>query len=210
MHIAIAGNIGSGKTTLTNLLSEHFGWVPRYESVDQNPYISDYYSDISRWAFNMEVFFLKERFKDVLNIVESQKSDKSLTIIQDRTIYEGVHVFTRNNFLSGNLDERDYRCYMDLFDQMQEQLQLPDLMIYLRADISHLINNISKRGREYEQSMSIDYLDSLNKLYEDFILNQYKGDVLIIDKAKYDLKNPVDLGRIYDAIDTRLNGLFKL
>ena len=148
MHIAIAGNIGSGKTTLTTMLAKRYGWKPRFESVDYNPYLEDYYQDIKRWSFPMEVFFLKERFKDLLEISRSDES-----VVQDRSIYEGVYVFTENNYAMGNLDDRDYETYMELFEDMTDAVQFPDLMIYLRASVSHLVSNIEKRGREYEQKM---------------------------------------------------------
>jgi deoxynucleoside kinase family protein len=164
MHIAIAGNIGSGKTTLTTMLAKRYGWKPRFESVDYNPYLEDYYKDIKRWSFPMEVFFLKERFKDLLEISRSDES-----VVQDRSIYEGVYVFTENNYAMGNLDDRDYETYMELFEDMTDAVQFPDLMIYLRASVSHLVSNIEKRGREYEQKMPLDYLENLNKRYEEFI-----------------------------------------
>jgi len=151
MHIAIAGNIGSGKTTLTTMLAKRYGWKPRFESVDYNPYLEDYYKDIKRWSFPMEVFFLKERFKDLLEISRSDES-----VVQDRSIYEGVYVFTENNYAMGNLDDRDYETYMELFEDMTDAVQFPDLMIYLRASVSHLVSNIEKRGREYEQKMPLD------------------------------------------------------
>ena len=166
MHIAVAGNIGSGKTTLTQMLADHYGWEARFESVDYNPYLSDYYDDIPRWSFNMEVYFLKERFKDILAIAKSDKP-----VIQDRTIYEGVYVFTTSNKEMGNMSERDYATYMSLFEQMVGQVKYPDLMIYLRASVSHLVQNIQKRGRDYEQRMQLDYLERLNDRYEDFINN---------------------------------------
>ena len=151
MHIVIAGNIGSGKTTLTKLLARHYGWLPKFENVDYNPYIDDYYHNIPRWSFAMEVFFLKERFKDLIDIAHSQQ-----TVIQDRSIFEGVHVFTANSYAMGNLDDRDYQCYMELFESMMTVVKVPDLMIYLRASIPHLVQNIQNRGREYEQQMQLD------------------------------------------------------
>ena len=151
MHIAIAGNIGSGKTTLTTMLAKRYGWKPRYESVEYNPYLDDYYKNIKRWSFAMEVFFLKERFKDLLEISRSDTD-----VIQDRTIYEGVYVFTANNYTMGNLDERDYETYMELFEDMTDAVRYPDLMIYLQASVSHLVANIEKRGRNYEQRMPLD------------------------------------------------------
>ena len=160
MHIAVAGNIGSGKSTLTRMLARHYGWTPRFEQVMNNPYLEDYYKDIKRWSFNMEVFFLKERFRDLLEISKSNKD-----IIQDRTIYEGVYVFTENNHRMGNLDDRDYEAYMELFGAMEEAVKLPDLMIYLHSSVPHLVKNIQKRGRSFEQEIPIEYLQNLNDLY---------------------------------------------
>lgn len=204
MHIAIAGNIGSGKTTLTTMLAKRYGWKPRFESVDYNPYLEDYYNDIKRWSFPMEVFFLKERFKDLLEISRSDES-----VVQDRSIYEGVYVFTENNYAMGNLDDRDYETYMELFEDMTDAVQFPDLMIYLRASVSHLVSNIEKRGREYEQKMPLDYLENLNKRYEEFIKEKYKGRVLTIDVDNLDYQHqPKDFGFITDKIDRELFGLF--
>ena len=204
MHIAIAGNIGSGKTTLTTMLAKRYGWKPRFESVDYNPYLEDYYQDIKRWSFPMEVFFLKERFKDLLEISRSDES-----VVQDRSIYEGVYVFTENNYAMGNLDNRDYETYMELFEDMTDAVQFPDLMIYLRASVSHLVSNIEKRGREYEQKMPLDYLENLNKRYEEFIKEKYKGRVLTIDVDNLDYQHqPKDFGFITDKIDRELFGLF--
>ena len=204
MHIAIAGNIGSGKTTLTTMLAKRYGWKPRFESVDYNPYLEDYYKDIKRWSFPMEVFFLKERFKDLLEISRSDES-----VVQDRSIYEGVYVFTENNYAMGNLDDHDYETYMELFEDMTDAVQFPDLMIYLRASVSHLVSNIEKRGREYEQKMPLDYLENLNKRYEEFIKEKYKGRVLTIDVDNLDYQHqPKDFGFITDKIDRELFGLF--
>ncbi len=204
MHIAIAGNIGSGKTTLTTMLAKRYGWKPRFESVDYNPYLEDYYKNIKRWSFAMEVFFLKERFRDLLEISRSEE-----TVVQDRSIYEGVYVFTQNNYAMGNLDDRDYETYMELFEDMTDAVRLPDLMIYLRSSVSHLVSNIEKRGREYEQKMPLDYLENLNKRYEDFISNKYKGRVLTIDVDHLDYQHkPKDFGLITDKIDRELFGLF--
>ena len=204
MHIAIAGNIGSGKTTLTTMLAKRYGWKPRFESVDYNPYLEDYYKDIKRWSFPMEVFFLKERFKDLLEISRSDES-----VVQDRSIYEGVYVFTENNYAMGNLDDRDYETYMELFEDMTDAVQFPDLMIYLRASVSHLVSNIEKRGRAYEQKMPLDYLENLNKRYEEFIKEKYKGRVLTIDVDNLDYQHqPKDFGFITDKIARELFGLF--
>ena len=204
MHIAIAGNIGSGKTTLTTMLARRYGWKPRFESVDYNPYLEDYYKDIKRWSFPMEVFFLKERFKDLLEIRQSKES-----VVQDRSIYEGVYVFTENNYAMGNLDDRDYETYMELFEDMTDAVRFPDLMIYLRSSVSHLVSNIEKRGRKYEQKMPLDYLESLNRRYDEFIRDKYKGRVLTIDVDKLDYQHqPKDFGFITDKIDRALFGLF--
>ena len=204
MHIAVAGNIGSGKSTLTRLLARHYGWEPWFESVDNNPYLEDYYRDIHRWSFNMEVFFLKERFRALIAIAQSDH-----TIIQDRTIYEGVHVFMENNRDMGNLSERDYETYMELFEQMMSVVKLPDLMIYLRASVPHLVSNIQKRGRDYEQAISLEYLAGLNRHYEEWIGN-YQGRLLIIDGDNMDFEhNPEDFSSITDKIDAELFGLFK-
>ncbi len=204
MHIAIAGNIGSGKTTLTTMLARHYGWEPQFESVDFNPYLDDYYKDIARWSFNLAVYFLKQRFR---NLIEISQSDK--TIIQDRSIFEGVYVFTANNYDMGNLSDRDFETYMELFESMMTMVRYPELMIYLRASVPHLVENIQKRGRDYEQTMKIDYLENLNRRYEDFIFHQYKGDVLVVDVDELDfLHRPKDFASIVDRIDSRLFGLF--
>ena len=203
MHIGIAGNIGSGKTTLTRMLSGHYGWTPKYEAVTYNPYIEDYYSDIKRWSFNMEVYFLTQRFKDVLAIAKSED-----TIIQDRTILEGVYIFTANNRDMGNISERDFATYMDLFEAMMSIVKLPDLLIYLKSSIPHLVGQIQKRGREYEKGISIEYLTGLNERYEKWI-EEYKGEVLTIDADNLDFeKRPEDFSAITDMIDARLYGLF--
>ena len=204
MYIAIAGNIGSGKTTLTTLLAKHYGWTPRFEDVEFNPYLEDYYKDIHRWSFNLEVYYLKHRFRDLLEIAKSKE-----TIIQDRSIFEGVYVFTANNKDMGNLDERDYQTYMELFEQMIGVAKLPELMIYLRASVPHLVANIQKRGREYEQTIQLEYLKGLNDRYDDFINNKYPGTKLTIDVDDLDfLHNKHDLAGIIDRIDATLFGLF--
>lgn len=206
MHIAIAGNIGSGKTTLTRMLAKHYGWEVRYEKVVDNPYLADYYKDIKRWSFNLEVFFLKERFKDIIEIRKSEK-----TIIQDRSIFEGVYVFTKNNHDQGTISDLDYETYMELFDNMISIVKEPDLMIYLKADIRHLVANIQKRGRDYEQAIQLDYLKGLNNQYENFIYNDYKGRVLTIDVNDMDYEhNPKDFSKITDQIDQLLYGLWPL
>ena len=206
MHIAIAGNIGSGKSTLTRLLAKHYGWEPRFEAVDHNPYLEDYYRDIHRWSFNLEVYFLKERFRDLIAISQTDH-----TIIQDRTIFEGVYVFMENNRAMGNLSDRDYHTYMELFEQMMSVVRLPDLMIYLRASVPYLVGNIQQRGRDYEQSMQLEYLQNLNDRYDDFIYHKYKGRVITVEKDQLDFINrPKDLAQVIDRIDATLFGLFKM
>ena len=206
MHIAVAGNIGSGKSTLTRMLAKHYGWEPRFEAVEHNPYLEDYYRDIHRWSFNLEVYFLKERFRDLLAIAQADH-----TIIQDRTIYEGVYVFMENNKAMGNLSERDYETYMELFEQMMAMVRVPDLMIYLHASVPHLVDNIQKRGRDYEQTIQLEYLQNLNKRYNDFIYHRYKGRVMTVEKDNLDFQhNPKDFAQIVDRIDSTLFGLFEL
>ena len=204
MYIAIAGNIGSGKSTLTRMLARHYRWEPRYEAVDHNPYIEDYYSDISRWAFNLEVFFLKERLRDLISI---QQADH--TVIQDRTIFEGVYVFMQNNYEAGRLSQRDYDTCIGLFEQMLQTVRLPDLMIYLRASVPHLVRNIQRRGRNYEQTIQLDYLENLNRRYDEFIGSRYQGRVMTVDKDSLDFEhNPRDFAQVTDRIDATLFGLF--
>ena len=204
MHIGIAGNIGSAKTTLTRLLAAHYGWTPKYESVTYNPYLEDYYKDIPRWSYNLETYFLAMRFKDVLEIGRSEG-----VVIQDRTILEGVHIFVRNNLEMGNLSQRDYDTYMLLFEMMMSMVKLPDLLIYLRAGVPHLVSQIQKRGRDYEQSMSLEYLEGLNRKYEDWIAS-YKGRLLVIDADNLDFENRAeDFSLITDRIDAELYGLFQ-
>ena len=204
MYIAIAGNIGCGKTTLTNMLARHYGWEARFEAVTENPYLEDYYKDIPRWSFALEVFFLKERFRDLLRINEAKH-----TIIQDRSIFEGVYVFTANNKAMGNLSDRDFDTYMELFEQMMHMVRLPELMIYLRASVPHLVANIQKRGRNYEQTIQLEYLQNLNERYEDFVFNRYKGRLLVIDVDNMDFEHePKQFASIIDKIDANLFGLF--
>ena len=204
MHIAVSVNIGAGKTTLTQMLSKHYGWEMRLEPVVINPYLEDYYKDIKRWSFALEVYFLKERFRDVLDIAHTNK-----TIIQDRSIFEGVYVFVENNYRQGNLSETDFHTYMELFDLMTNITKIPDLMIYLRKSVPELVRQIQKRGRDYEQTMQLDYLEGLNNRYEDFIFNKYKGEVLVIESDGMDFEhNPDDFRKIVDKIDARLFGLF--
>ena len=204
MHIGIAGNIGCGKTTLTRKLSEHYGWTPKYEAVTYNPYLEDYYKDIPRWSYNLETYFLAQRFQDLLDISKSED-----VIIQDRTIMEGVEIFVANNHDMGNLSDRDYETYMQLFRLMMSLVSPPDLLIYLRCGVPHLVSQIQKRGRDYEQSMSLDYLSGLNERYEEWIA-RYRGRLLVIDADHLDFENrPEDFASITDKIDAELYGLFK-
>ena len=206
MHIVIAGNIGSGKTTLTEMLAKHYRWEPKYEQVAFNPYLDDYYKDIERWSFPMEVFFLKERFRDLMQMEKDGKDT-----IQDRSIYEGVYVFATNNHNQGNLSDRDFETYMELFSHMTNIVKFPDLMIYLRASVPHLVANIQKRGRNCEQAIQLEYLKGLNDLYEDFVYNKYKGKVLTIEVDDIDYQhNPKDFKDITDKIDGLLFGMFPL
>lgn len=203
MHIGISGNIGSGKTTLTRMLADHYGWKPKFESVTYNPYLEDYYKDISRWSFNLEVYFLSQRFQDVLEIAKSQE-----VVIQDRTIFEGVYIFVANNHAMGNLSQRDFETYMHLFRQMMSLVRLPDLMIYLKSSIPHLVSQIQKRGRDYEQGISIEYLTGLNERYEAWI-GGYEGRLLVIDGDNLDFQGrPEDFSLITDKIDAEMFGLF--
>jgi len=204
MHIGVAGNIGCGKTTLTRMLAEHYGWIPKYESVTFNPYLEDYYKDIPRWSYNLETYFLAQRFKDVLEISKSED-----VIVQDRTLLEGVNIFVSNNLEQGNLTQRDYDTYMQLFSLMMSMVNPPDLLIYLRCSVPHLVSQIQKRGRDYEQSIRIEYLNGLNRHYEEWISN-YRDKLLIIDTDDMDFENnPADFSFITDRIDAELFGLFK-
>jgi deoxyadenosine/deoxycytidine kinase len=203
MHLAIAGNIGSGKTTLTTLLAKHYGWEPHFEDVEDNPYISDFYEDMQRWSFNLQIYFLTSRFNTVMRIREGSKS-----IIQDRTIYEDAFIFAPNLHAMGLMATRDFENYQELFRTMNRFIKPPDLLIYLRGSIPTLVNNIQKRGREYEDNIRLDYLKRLNERYEAWITT-YKEKLLIIDIENLDfLNNAEDLGNIIRKIETDINGLF--
>ena len=203
MHIAIAGNIGSGKTTLTRMLAARYGWTPKYESVDFNPYLSDFYEDMSRWSFNLQIYFLNKRFKDV---VEISKTDD--VIIQDRTIYEDARIFAPNLHDMGLMSSRDFETYSDLFDLMMSLVKMPDLLIYLKSSIPNLVSQIQKRGREYEKTIRIDYLTVLNNKYENWI-KDYKGHLLVIDADRYKFGNKEeDFEAVTSMIDSELFGLF--
>ncbi|MEG1555469.1 MAG: deoxynucleoside kinase [Bacteroidales bacterium] len=205
MHIAIAGNIGSGKTTLTGMLSKHFGWDPMYESVDNNPYLASFYEDMQRWSFNLQVYFLNNRFRQVIEIRKKKKD-----IVQDRTIYEDAYIFAPNLHAMGLMPTRDFENYASLFELMSQFLQAPDLLIYLRADTATLVSQIQKRGREYENSIRIDYLQHLNERYEEWIERYSGGKLLIIDvnTIKFGEKAE-DFGIVIDKINAELFGLFK-
>jgi deoxyadenosine/deoxycytidine kinase len=204
MHVAIAGNIGAGKTTLTKLLAKHYKWEAQLEDVVDNPYLDDFYNQMERWSFNLQVYFLNSRFRQVSQIRESGKD-----IIQDRTIYEDAHIFAPNLHAMGLMTNRDFENYKSLFDLMEGFVQGPDLLIYLRSSISNLVSQIHKRGRDYENSISIDYLSRLNERYEAWITGYNKGNLLIIDVDNLDfVSNPEDLGSIINRIDAQINGLF--
>ncbi len=204
MHVAIAGNIGAGKTTLTKLLAKHYKWSPHYESVEENPYLDDFYGEMERWSFNLQVYFLNSRFRQILEIHESGKN-----IIQDRTIYEDAHIFAPNLHAMGLMTNRDFNNYSSLFELMEKLVSPPDLLIYLRANIQTLVGQIHKRGRDYENTISIDYLSRLNERYEAWISTYTKGKLLIIDVDNLDIvENPEDLGSIIDRIDAQIHGLF--
>lgn len=204
MHIAIAGNIGAGKTTLTQLLSKHYKWEPQYEDVLENPYLEDFYERMERWSFNLQVYFLGSRFKQILQIREKNKD-----VIQDRTIYEDAYIFAPNLHAMGLMPTRDFENYKSLFNLMEAVTEAPDLMIYLRSSVPNLVAQIQKRGREYENSISIDYLTRLNERYEAWIEQYDQGKLLIIDVDNNNFVDvPEDLGEIINRIDAEINGLF--
>ena len=204
MHIAIAGNIGSGKTTLTRLLSKHFGWEAHYEDVETNPYLSNFYEDMQRWSFNLQVYFLNSRFRQIIKIRQSGK-----TVIQDRTIYEDAYIFAPNLHSMNLMTSRDFENYSSLFELMSSFIKPPDLLIYLRSSVPNLVNQIQKRGREYEESIRLDYLKRLNERYEAWIENYNKGKLLIIDVDDIDMEEkPEDLGLIIDRVNAEIHGLF--
>ncbi len=204
MHIAIAGNIGAGKTTLTQLLAKNFRWKPQFESVDQNPYLDDFYNNMEQWAFNLQIYFLGSRFSQIKEIRESGEN-----IIQDRTIHEDAHIFASNLHDMGLLMTRDYENYLTVFNLMNSFVQAPDLLIYLRASIPTLVKQIQLRGREYESSISIEYLSRLNDKYEEWVKTYTEGKLLIVDVDNLDfVNNPEDLSYIYNKVDAEINGLF--
>lgn len=205
MHIAIAGNIGAGKTTLTTMLAKRYEWKAHFEPVDNNPYLADYYEDMNRWAFNLQIYFLNKRFRDVVEI--SRSAD---TVIQDRTIFEDARIFAPNLHDMGLMSDRDFDNYTHLFDLMLSLVKLPDLLIYIRCSVPHLIDHIQMRGREYEQTMRIDYLRGLNERYEEWI-KSYDGHLMIVDGDNIDFaNNSQDFQKVTDMIDDRLFGLFPI
>lgn len=204
MHLAIAGNIGSGKTTLTTLLSKHYSWDAHFEDVDTNPYLNNFYEDMQRWSFNLQVYFLNSRFRQIIDIRKSGKS-----VIQDRTIYEDAYIFAPNLHSMGLMTSRDFDNYSSLFELMNTFIQAPDLLIYLRATVPTLVNQIQKRGRDYENSIRLDYLKRLNERYEAWISTYNQGKLLIIDVDSINIPgNPEDLGMIINKIDAEIHGLF--
>ena len=204
MHISIAGNIGSGKTTLTRLLSKQYKWDAHFEDVDRNPYLNDFYNDMQRWSFNLQIYFLNTRFSQIAEIRKKGK-----TVIQDRTIYEDAHIFAPNLHAMGLLSTRDFDNYFSLFELMSSLIQPPDLLIYLRASVPTLVNQIQKRGRDYENSIRLDYLNRLNERYEAWIDSYDLGKLLIIDVDNLNFsEKPEDLSKIINKIDANINGLF--
>ncbi|MGI4021911.1 MAG: deoxynucleoside kinase [Janthinobacterium lividum] len=204
MHIAVVGNIGAGKTTLTELLAKNYGWQPQYESVDNNPYLEDFYGDMKRWSFNLQIFFLNSRFQQIMEI---QKGNAN--IIQDRTIYEDAFIFAANLRDMDLMTERDYDNYRKIFDNITSFIKPPDLLIYLKASVPTLVNNIQRRGREYEIGIRLDYLSKLNEKYTSWIQGYNSGKLLILDKDKLDFANNTeDLSSVLEKIEVEINGLF--
>ena len=203
MHFAIAGNIGAGKTSLTELLSEHYGWEANYEDVIDNPYLDDFYTHMERWSFNLQVYFLNSRFRQLL-----AAKGKDIRFVQDRTIYEDAHIFAPNLHAMGLMNHRDFMNYKSLFELMESLIEGPDLLIYLRSSIPNLVSKIHKRGREYENSISIDYLSRLNERYEAWISTYDKGNLLIIDVDELDfVENKADFNKVIEKIDAEIKGL---
>lgn len=204
MHIAVAGNIGAGKTTLTELLSKHYGWKPNFEDVDDNPYLNDFYNDMQRWSFNLQIYFLNSRFNQILEIRKS-----GTTVIQDRTIYEDAEIFAPNLHAMGLMSTRDFNNYKTLYDLMIGLIRPPDLLIYLKASIPTLVNQIQKRGREYENSIRLDYLRQLNDRYESWIKGYTMGKLLIVNVDDIDFASRrEDLSFVIDKVDANIHGLF--
>ena len=213
MHIAITGNIGAGKTTLAEQLADHYGWEILYEAVEGNPYLADFYADMPRWSFNLQVYFLNSRFAQVKKIMDIRRANEAKpdllhTVVQDRTIYEDAAIFARNLHESDRMTQRDYQTYQSLFENMVSLIHPPDLMIYLRADLPKLREQIRKRGRSFEQSISDEYLNSLNRLYEEFIASYQEGELLILDVNTLDYAGrPADFAEVVQQVDQRLEKL---
>jgi deoxyadenosine/deoxycytidine kinase len=204
MHIAIVGNIGAGKTTLTEMLAKNYGWDPVFEAVDNNPYLEDFYSDMKRWSFNLQIYFLNSRYRQIVDI---QKKGQNL--IQDRTIYEDAYIFAENLHDMGLMTTRDYENYQSIFDNVIEYIKPPDLLIYLKATVPTLVNNIQRRGREYESGIRLDYLSKLNEKYDKWIKDYKLGKLLVLDKDNLDFANNTeDMGTIMQLIEREINGLF--
>ncbi len=204
MHIAIVGNIGAGKTTLTRMLAQHLNFEPQFEAVDDNPYLEDFYSDMKRWSFNLQIFFLNSRFR---HIVQLQK--KGINMIQDRTIYEDAYIFAENLYDMGLMSARDFENYSNIFQSIIDYIKPPDLLIYLKASVPTLVNNIQARGRDYESGIRLDYLSKLNEKYDKWINNYTEGKLLVLDKDNLDFaNNPEDLGQVIEKITAEINGLF--
>lgn len=203
MHLAIAGNIGSGKTTLTRVLAKHYGWKALFEDVENNPYLQSFYDDMQRWSFNLQVYFLNSRFRQVVEIRRSGQN-----VIQDRSIYEDAYIFAPNLHSMNLMSTRDFENYISLFELMSSFLQAPDLLIYLRASVPTLVEQIQKRGRDYEESIRIDYLKLLNERYETWINNYKLGKLLFINVDSMDFTNPEDISVVIEKIDAEINGLF--
>jgi deoxyadenosine/deoxycytidine kinase len=203
-HIAIAGNIGAGKTTLTTLLSKHFNWVPQFEDVENNPYLNDFYNDMLRWSFNLQIYFLNSRFKQIVDIQEGD-----VTVIQDRTIYEDAKIFAPNLHEMGLMSKRDFENYSTFFNTLKTQVNPPDLLIYLKASVPTLVGQIQKRGREYEDNIRLDYLKKLNEFYNNWIENYKDGPLLVIDIDKMNFaENEEDMAKIIENVNAQINGLF--
>lgn len=204
MHIAIVGNIGAGKTTLTQMLAQHLNFEPQFEAVDDNPYLEDFYSDMKRWAFNLQIFFLNSRFRHIVKL-----QSQNINMIQDRTIYEDAYIFAENLYDMGLMSARDFENYSSIFQSIVHYIKPPDLLIYLKASVPTLVNNIQKRGRDYESAIRLDYLSKLNEKYEKWISGYTEGKLLILDKDTLDFaNNPEDLGLVIEKINAEINGLF--
>lgn len=205
-HIAIVGNIGAGKTTLTKMLAHHYGWTPQFEAVDHNPYLVDFYNDMMRWSFNLQIYFLNSRLRQLLDIQDAKE-----TIIQDRTIYEDAHIFALNLFEMGLMTGRDYENYTAMFNTIKQMVKPPDIMIYLKASIPKLVDQIQKRGRDYEDNIRLDYLKKLNEHYEDWIKSYNESKLLIIEIDDINFaENPDDFAKVISKIDAEINGLFSI